>query len=149
MMQRYYSKRSKRRPISTINIVPYIDVMLVLLMVFMISTPLLSQGVKVKLPKAQAKKLTVLDQKPIVVTVNAAGEYYLNIAKKPKKILSKDQLSNLVGIALGHAKQNHVTRNVYVRGDRHANYGEIVKAMVVLQQAGADHVGLVTQPGIK
>jgi biopolymer transport protein TolR len=142
----YYSKRSKRRPVSDINIVPYIDVMLVLLMVFMITTPLLNQSVKVQLPKTQSQQIKVADQKPIVVTVNKAGQYYCSIAKDPKTILNQKQLQALVGSAISQAKASHTTRHVYVRGDSQASYGEVIKAMVVLQNAGADHVGLVTQP---
>jgi len=142
----YYSKRSKRRPVSDINIVPYIDVMLVLLMVFMITTPLLNQSVKVQLPKAKTKTIKIADQKPIVVTVNKTGQYYLSIAKNPKAALNQQQLNTIVSSAMAQAKTNHVTRHVYVRGDSHASYGDIVKAMATLQSAGADHVGLVTQP---
>lgn len=137
--------RARKKPIVDINVVPYIDVMLVLLMIFMITAPLLSQGVHVELPKAAAKMLSPEDQLPIIVTVDKQGQYFLNIAKKPGKAINGNDLNDQVGIALGRAKQKNQRRDVYVRGDKGAVYGNVVKAMVLLQQAGAKSVGLITQ----
>lgn len=142
--RQYYSKRSKRRPISSINIVPYIDVMLVLLMVFMITTPLLNHNVKVQLPKAKSQTIQQNNSKPIVVTVNKNGQYFIN-NKHYQTALSANQLTTLVSKQLQKDKLAHATPNFYVRGDSHAKYGDIVQAMVILQKAGASHVGLVTQ----
>lgn len=136
--------RQKRRPIVDINVVPYIDVMLVLLMVFMISAPLLTQGVHVNLPKAAAKEMTTKNSEPIIVTVDKDGRYYLSINKKPKQAINANTLSDEVGIALGRAKQKHQNRDVYVRGDNLVDYGKVVQAMVLLQHAGATNVGLIT-----
>jgi biopolymer transport protein TolR len=139
-------KRRRTHPIADINIVPYIDVMLVLLMVFMITAPLLTQGVKVKLPQAAAKSLSANDQLPIIVSINKAGHYFLNIAKKPREALTASKLNDEVGIALGRAKQKNQTRPVFVRGDKDVDYGKVVTAMVLLQKAGAKNVGLITDP---
>ena len=134
----------KKRPMVVINVVPYIDVMLVLLVIFMITTPILTQGVKVDLPKATSEKIPSNDSKPIVVTVNKEGEYFVNQGiDDPKIPLSTDQLSQVV---IDLSKQNS-GKPVYVRGDSQANYGEVVKAMALIQKAGVDKVGLVTEDG--
>jgi biopolymer transport protein TolR len=141
-----YSKRNRRAPMSEINIVPYIDVMLVLLMVFMLTTPLLNQSVPVQLPKETSQALQANQKNPIMVTVNQSGDFYLNIASHPEKAIDQTQMNTLVSAAIAKAKDNHESLPVFVRGDSQASYGQIVKAMVILQNAGADHVGLVTQP---
>ncbi len=141
------NRRAKRqhRPMSDINIVPYIDVMLVLLVIFMITTPLLSQGVDVNLPTAKAKVIKAQDKQPIVVSVNATGQFFLNIAKTPDNPIDESTLLDDVQNALAEAKDKGESRNVLVKGDKDANYGKIVHAMVLLQQAGVADVGLVTQ----
>ncbi len=127
-----------------INVVPYIDVMLVLLVIFMITTPILTQGVKVELPKAKSEKISSADSKPIVVTVNKAGEYFINQGvSDPKQSLSGEKLSQVV---VSLSAQN-LDKPVYVRGDNNANYGEVVGAMSLIQKAGVDKVGLVTEDG--
>ena len=132
----------KKRPMVAINVVPYIDVMLVLLVIFMITTPILTQGVKVDLPKATSEKIPSNDSKPIVVTVNKDGEYFVNQGvDDPKVSLSAGQLSQVV---VELSKQSS-GKPVYVRGDSQANYGEVVKAMAIIQKAGVDKVGLVTE----
>ena len=134
----------KKRPMVAINVVPYIDVMLVLLVIFMITTPILTQGVKVDLPRATSEKIPSNDSKPIVVTVNKGGEYFVNQGiDDPKIPLSADQLSQVV---IDLSKQN-LGKPVYVRGDSQANYGKVVKAMALIQKAGVDKVGLVTEDG--
>lgn len=133
-------QRKKRKQMSDINVVPYIDVMLVLLIIFMVTTPLLTQGVKVDLPKAAAKVMTPDKLEPLIVTVNAKGQYFLNIAARPRSALSDDDLMMSVQQDLAR----HANRKVYVRGDESATYGEVVQAMVLLQRAGASNVGLIT-----
>ncbi|WP_150466738.1 protein TolR [Francisella sp. SYW-9] len=134
----------KKRPMVQINVVPYIDVMLVLLVIFMITTPILTQGVKVDLPKAKSEKIPSNDSKPIVVTVNKQGEYFVNQGvSDPKAPLSPTSLANAV-IKLS---QQNPGKPVYVRGDSSASYGEVVKAMALIQRAGVDKVGLVTEDG--
>lgn len=144
MQTQRYTRRNKQKSMSDINIVPYIDVMLVLLMVFMITTPLLNQSVKVQLPKTQAQQIQTTPQKPVIITVNKSGQYFVNIAKNPTAALNQIALEDLIIDAI---KKNK-SRNIYVRGDSAASYGEIVKAMAVIQNAGATHVGLITQPKV-
>ncbi len=138
-------RRPRKGPIAEINVVPYIDVMLVLLIIFMITTPLLSQGVKVNLPKASAQALAAKSAEPIIVTVDAAGNYYLNIAKNPGQALPAVDLVNQASAAINSSQQNGSDRQVLVKADRSVDYGKVVQAMVLLQQAGAQSVGLMTE----
>ncbi|HEU5338801.1 MAG TPA: protein TolR [Sulfuricaulis sp.] len=131
-----YRKRHKKL-MSEINVVPYIDVMLVLLVIFMITAPLLSQGVKVDLPKAVAKPVESQDQETLVVTVDREGRYFLDDRR-----ISTEELRRKVAAILRLRPQTPVL----VRGDRSANYGEVVKVMTLLQSAGAPSVGLLTEP---
>lgn len=134
-----------RRPMADINVVPFIDVMLVLLVIFMITAPLLTQGVKVDLPKTQAKALTDQEKEPLIVTVDATGSFYFNLAEKPSQAIPAVTLSHLI---IDHLKGQETgeQRPVLVRGDKDANYGKVMEAMALLQQAGAKSVGLITQP---
>lgn len=141
-MTRY--RNNKKKPLAEINVVPYIDVMLVLLVIFMITAPLLTQGVNVQLPQAAAKALPPKRALPIIVSVNNHGDYFLNIAEQPEQAITPRHLVNRVAAALQLAKRHHQTRDVYVKGDRYVNYGKIVEAMVLLQHAGAETVGLMT-----
>lgn len=128
-----------------INVVPFIDVMLVLLVVFMITAPLLTQGVKVNLPQTTAKAMPEQQNEPMIVTVNAAGEFYLNLSDKPSQPITARMLSSLAASQLVPVP-NVPQRPVLVRGDKNVNYGKVIEAMVLLQQAGAKSVGLITQP---
>ncbi len=136
--------RLKKRPVAEINVVPYIDVMLVLLIIFMITTPLLTEGVKVKLPEAKAQTLKIQKDTPIIVTVDVNGRYYLNVNVDPKIPLTPQALSVRVAAELSLDQQNNVERQVLVRGDNDVAYGRVVQAMVLLQQAGVPQVGLMT-----
>lgn len=138
--------RQRRGPMAEINVVPYIDVMLVLLVIFMITAPLLTQGVNVNLPHAHAKALSAKDKRPVVVSVNRAGEYFLNLSNTPRKAITPQTLMTQVAAYLQLAKQHHEHRPVYVKGDKDVSYGQVVRAMVLLQKAGAGQVGLITQP---
>lgn len=135
-----------RRPMSDINVVPFIDVMLVLLVIFMITAPLLTQGVKVDLPKTAAKAITEQQKEPLIVTVDAQGNYFLNLADKPNQPITARTLSYLVSNQLNAQKGSDEQRPVLVRGDKNVNYGKVMEAMALLQQAGAKSVGLITQP---
>lgn len=135
------STRRKRRLASEINVVPYIDVMLVLLVIFMITAPLLTTGVQVDLPNAQAEAMDISeDKQPIVLTVKADGELYLNIGEHEDEPLPPDQVTAVAAKAL----QENPDAPVVVKGDGSSNYANVVQAMVLLQQAGADKVGLLT-----
>ncbi|MDR3492760.1 MAG: protein TolR [Gammaproteobacteria bacterium] len=146
-MQTY--RNGPRRQMAEINVVPFIDVMLVLLVIFMVTTPLLTQGVKVDLPKTEAKAIPPNQKEPLIVTVDAAGNYYLNISDKPNQPISERTLSYLASTQLKTTANEGEQRPVLVRGDSNVNYGKIVAAMSLLQAAGAKTVGLITQPSKK
>ena len=139
--------RRRNRAIAEINVVPYIDVMLVLLLIFMITAPLLTEGVQVRLPNAQAKTLSSQEKTPIVISVNAQGQYFLNIAVHSDKPMEANEIATRVAAELEVAKQAGQKRPVMVKGDKAVDYGAVVRAMVILQAAGAKTVGLVTEPG--
>ncbi|PCI06669.1 MAG: protein TolR [Gammaproteobacteria bacterium] len=130
----------KRRAIAEINVVPYIDVMLVLLIIFMITAPIVQQGIKVELPKVAANSLPPEQLEPVILTVSKTGEYYLNIGDNLKKPVSGDVVAQRVSLVL---KQKPMTP-VLVRGDKDVNYGAVTTAMVLLQSAGVEKVGLMT-----
>lgn len=135
-----------RKPMAEINVVPFIDVMLVLLVIFMVTTPLLTQGIKIDLPKTEAKAIPPEQKEPLIVTVDAVGNYYLNIAEKPHQPITPQTLNYLVSTQLSATAGAAEQRPVLVKGDKNANYGKVVEAMVLLQKAGAKSVGLITQP---
>ena len=137
--------RRRQSLLAEINVVPYIDVMLVLLVIFMITTPLLTQGVKIDLPQAKANALEDQKQTPIVVTVDKDGNYFLNIAGKPDEPMTARALVNLVAAHLELAKEASMNRQVMIRGDQGVDYGKVVYAMALLQQAGVQQIGLVTE----
>lgn len=139
------ARRTRRKTLSEINIVPYIDVMLVLLVIFMITTPLLSQGVKVNLPQAKAKALSPEQNIPLIVSVDAKGRFYLNKASNPEAPLTSKQLVVRIAAELSLAKEKGQHPAVLVKGDKDAEYGQVVGAMVLLQHAGVNEVGLMTK----
>lgn len=138
------AKAKRERPISEINVVPYIDVMLVLLVIFMITAPMLSQGVTVDLPKAASQTLKPTDREPIIVSVNQQGSFFLNISSTPAEPIEPQALMVRVAAELELAKQANQKLNVLVKGDQGVVYGKVVKAMALLKQAGAEQVGLLT-----
>ncbi|MGD2137408.1 MAG: protein TolR [Gammaproteobacteria bacterium] len=125
-----------------INVVPYIDVMLVMLVIFMITAPLLTQGVKVELPEADAEGMPPDQQEPLVVSVDVNGNLYLNVGDAPDQPVVAEELVQRVGAVLRRRQD----KTVLVRGDHAVDYGAVVSAMVLLQQAGVPNVGLVTEP---
>lgn len=135
----------KRKPLSEINVVPYIDVMLVLLVIFIITAPLLTQGVAVQLPQAAAKALPRKDLQPIIVSIDKGGNYYLNLAEEPTKPMEPKKLMVRIAAVLELAKQKNQVRDVYIKGDREVDYGKVVQAMVLLQKSGVNNVGLMTE----
>ena len=138
-------KQKRYRPLAEINVVPYIDVMLVLLIIFMVTAPLLFQGVNVNLPTASAKPIDPKLQEPIVLSIDASGNYYLNIAPNPTQIISATDLTNRVTNELKRSQGAAPGRQILVKGDKNISYGKIIQAMVLLQHAGAPNVGLITQ----
>lgn len=134
-------KRVKRKLVAEINVVPYIDVTLVLLVVFMITAPLLMQGVKVELPAANSAPMDTKEQEPFIVSIKSDGSYWV------------DQKGDNVATSLGDVKDRvaKVLRQkpqtpVLVWGDANVDYGSVVSLMSELQVAGAPSVGLVTEP---
>ncbi|HKJ50138.1 MAG TPA: protein TolR [Gammaproteobacteria bacterium] len=132
----------KRRAVSEINVVPYIDVMLVLLIIFMVTAPLLQQGVDVDLPTAPANPLDADSPEPIVISVDKKGLMYLNIAIDPDASLAAVTLIKQLKAALAREPK----RPVLVRGDANGPYQHVVSTLVLLQQADVESVGLVTDP---
>jgi biopolymer transport protein TolR len=124
---------------SQINVVPYIDVMLVLLIIFMVTAPLLQSGVEVDLPEAQARAIETDPDvpEPVVVTVNAQGEFFLGNSR-----VEPARLAEQVQARLAERRQDQA----FVRGDRSVAYGRVVEAMVLLQGAGIEKIGLITDP---
>ncbi|MCC2616102.1 protein TolR [Aestuariibacter halophilus] len=133
--------RKRRRPVSEINVVPYIDVMLVLLIIFMVTAPLVTQGVKVELPKAEAQALSEDSKPPIIASVDADGQYYLNVGDTQDEPMSPVDLAAIVAAQL----KNDPDTPVMVKGDGKVPYEYVVQLMVFLQRAGAPSVGLMTE----
>jgi len=134
------ARRFRKRRMSEINVVPYIDVMLVLLVIFMVTAPLLSQGVDVELPEADAKVIDTQQQEPVIVSIKKNGKYYLNLGGKSEEPISAKNLVKKVSIVMRKKKQT----TIYVRGDRNVSYGKVVSVMALLQKAGVGNVGLMT-----
>ena len=138
-------KGRRRRLMGEINVVPYIDVMLVLLIIFMITAPLLAEGIKVDLPKAGARPIPpemLKDSKPIVLTIDQGGRLFLNYNSPEDEPIDAAKVEAQAAAVLRRAPETVVL----VRGDYRASYGDVVAAMTILQRAGADKVGFITQP---
>ncbi len=134
-------QKKSRRPMAEINVVPYIDVMLVLLVIFMITAPLLTQGVRVELPQADAEPLPQEADDPVVVSVNVGGELFIDIGEGKNDPVDPDTLVNRVAAVLRHKPKTPIM----VKGDRDVAYQKVVQAMVLIQAAGAPNVGLITE----
>ncbi|MCY4478044.1 MAG: protein TolR [Gammaproteobacteria bacterium] len=135
----------RRRLVNEINVVPYIDVMLVLLVIFMITAPLLTQGIRVDLPRLAAEPLPqdlIRDNRPLVLTVDAQGSMYLNIGEDPEEALT----SAVVVARAAAVLQRKPETPVLVRASEQLPYGDVVTVMGLLVRAGADKVGMVTRP---
>ena len=136
-------RNKKLRPMAEINVVPYIDVMLVLLVIFMITAPLLTQGVKVDLPQADAQPIEEKAKRPLVVSVDRGGRFHLTYDDDRTRQLDDEELKRQAAAIL----KNNPGIPVLVKGDRAVDYGRVVQAMVLLQEAGAPSIGLLTEPG--
>jgi biopolymer transport protein TolR len=135
------NRRQKRRPMSEINVVPYIDVMLVLLIIFMVTAPMLMQGVKVELPEASADPVENQDSEPLIVSMDKTGQLFLNLGSQEDQVLSLATIRDRVAKVMSRNPE----KPVLVWGDRSVPYGDVVTVMVALQEAGAPSVGLVTE----
>lgn len=137
-----HMKKPKKKLTSEINVVPLIDVMLVLLIVFMVTAPLLMQGVKVELPEANSVPLEDQEQDPLIVSIKADGSYWFELGndgqQKEELAVIKDRVSKIL--------RQQPNTPVLVWGDTNVQYGVVVHLMSELQSAGAPSVGLVTEP---
>ena len=130
-----------RRAVAEINVVPYIDVMLVLLVIFMATAPLLMQGVEVDLPKADSSPVSDSDAEPLIVSIDAQARLYLNLGASDDQALSMETVKQRVATVL----KRNPEKTVMVWGDAAVPYGEVVVLMSELQEAGTPSVGLVTE----
>jgi biopolymer transport protein TolR len=135
------SRKNKKRPIAEINVVPYIDVMLVLLIIFMVTAPLLMQGVQVDLPQANSSP-TPQTEEPLIISVDAENNYYINVGDDEKSVKPLKAITDQVAKVLRVKPKTPVM----VWGDKNVPYGTVVLLMSRLQGAGAESVGLVTEP---
>lgn len=138
------SHRRGRRQVAEINVVPYIDVMLVLLVIFMITAPLLQTGVEIDLPDAAAIPIedTGESTEPLILSVDASGDWFLNVGENPEGALSREEVQRLASAVL----RLNPNRRVLVAGDKSIDYGQIMQAMVTLQLSGAPEIGLMSDP---
>ena len=136
-------KYGRRKPMAEINVVPYIDVTLVLLIIFMITTPMLQTGVEVDLPQAES---AMVEQKegepPIVVSIKEQGEYYINTDGQNDELIEPEKINDRVAIVLS----NKPGTQVLISADKGVDYGTVVTVMAALKNAGVPTVGLMTKP---
>ena len=131
----------RRRVLAEINVVPYIDVMLVLLVIFMVTAPMLMQGVEVDLPDADAAPVKDQDAEPLIVSINDRGQLFLNLGADEKQALELETIRQRVAAVLRRTPD----KPILVWGDQRVAYGDVVVVMTALQEAGAPTVGLVTE----
>ena len=131
----------KRRAVAEINVVPYIDVMLVLLIIFMVTAPMLMQGVQVDLPDAPAEPVENQDSEPLIVSVDRAGRLFVNLGRNDEQALELATIEQRVSAVL----RRDPDKPVLVWGDAAVPYGRVVEVMTALQASGASSVGLVTE----
>jgi biopolymer transport protein TolR len=137
------TRLQKRKLMGEINVVPYIDVMLVLLIIFMVTAPLLTQGIEVDLPKAAAQPIQdVPNTPPLVLSVDKEGNLYINVGDDEDQPTTGEEVIRRVGIVLRTSPETPIL----VKADRAVPYGNVVGAMVLLQQAGVENIGFVTDP---
>ena len=136
------AKAARRKPMAEINVVPYIDVMLVLLVIFMVTAPMMTQGIKVDLPDAASGPLSVSENEvTLVVSIKADATYYMNVGAEEEAVALP-----LIAERAGKIIQANPDIKVLVEGDESLSYGVVVGLMNILQQAGARSVGLITEP---
>ena len=135
------NSRNKRRPMAEINVVPYIDVMLVLLIIFMVTAPMLMQGVEVDLPEANTEPVENQDSEPLIVSVDKSGQFFLNVGSQEDQALTLATVKQRVSAVIRRSPD----KPVLVWGDKAVAYGQVVTLMAALQEAGAPSVGLVTE----
>jgi biopolymer transport protein TolR len=134
-------RRERKKPVAEMNVVPYIDVMLVLLVIFMVTAPMLTQGVHVELPTAVTDNLALKNRDPIIISIKADGSYWFKQGPKADQHVARNHITDTIKDAL----QETPEAPVLVNGDRRVNYGAVVTLMANLQQAGVPNVGLLTE----
>jgi biopolymer transport protein TolR len=136
--------RRSRRLVAEMNVVPYIDVMLVLLIIFMVTAPLLTQGIKVELPKAGAEPLPeeLTKQEPLILSVDRDGNFYINIGSNSESPQEDEVIMDRVSKVL----RRRPNTAVLVKADKSVSYGRVVTGMVLLERAGAEKIGFITDP---
>ena len=146
--------RNRRKPVAEMNVVPYIDVMLVLLVIFMVTAPMLNQGVKVDLPKVSSEVLPQdNDSRVLTISIKADKTYYWNMGEEVDPDQSKASetatalpaLVQTVGAILNQNASQGKKVQVFVRGDKAVDYGSVMAVMGGLQETGVSNVGLITE----
>jgi len=136
-------RKARRKPMAEINVVPYIDVTLVLLIIFMITAPLIQSGVDVDLPQADEQAVSQDDlPAPIIITITQAGQYYIDLGngEDDESVTARDLL-----LLTAAVRKNKPETQVYIRGDKQVEYGKVVTVMAALKNAGVPNVGLMTE----
>ena len=141
-MSHYSMRRRNRKRIAEINVVPFIDVMLVLLIIFMVTAPIITTGVDVELPSADANPMEGESEKPVIVSINAQGQYFVDIGSNKQTPMSALDVSTTIRTHL----QQFPQAQILLKGDKRVPHGDIVHLMVLLQQAGVPSIGFVTEP---
>ena len=131
----------KRRLMGDINVVPYIDVMLVLLVIFMITAPLLTQGIKVELPRAKAEPVASQSKQPLVLSIDQQGRWFLNVGREPAAPIDRRTAAARAAAVLRRSPET----TVLVKADRRVDYGQVIDGMVMLSGAGARKLGFLTE----
>ncbi|MDN7132431.1 protein TolR [Vreelandella profundi] len=140
-MQGPFNRSGKSKPMGEINVVPFIDVMLVLLVIFMITAPMLTQGVQVELPQVSSQPIDEQENDPIIISVDSEGGYFITLGEDSTSVTLDEMSQRVVAIL-----QRRPGTPVMVRGDRNVAYGQIVVLMSTLQGAGVANVGLLSEP---
>lgn len=136
-------RRERKKPVAEMNVVPYIDVMLVLLVIFMVTAPMLTQGLNVELPKAVTDNISLKNREPLIISIKADGSYWFKQGSHSDQRVSRDEMATTVKNALLKTPE----APVLVNGDHRVRYGVVVTLMANLQQAGVPNVGLLTEAG--
>jgi biopolymer transport protein TolR len=134
-------RRERKKPVAEMNVVPYIDVMLVLLVIFMVTAPMLTQGLQVELPKAVTDSISLKNREPVIVSIKADGSYWIKHGSGKDSRIQRDAIARRVG----EIRDVSPEAPVLVNGDHRVKYGVVVTLMAQLQQAGVPNVGLLTQ----
>jgi len=141
-------RRSRPNINADINIVPYIDVMLVLLVIFMMTTPIIEQGVEIDLPQAEASMVEYTKNQPTVITIDRQGDYYINSLEDATAEMTEEGEKVSINVAVNRViarLQIWPEMKVFVRGDRNVDYGSVVELMAVLGRNGVEKVGIITE----